>query len=52
VISAPLWLYRLLMFAWAFWIAAALLRWTRGAWEAWRRNGTWRRENVPVPGAL
>ncbi len=36
VISAPLWLYRLLMFAWAFWAAAALLRWTRGAWEAWR----------------
>jgi hypothetical protein len=27
VISAPLWLYRLLMLAWALWIATALLRW-------------------------
>ena len=44
VISAPLWLYRLLMLAWAFWIVTALLRWIRSAWAAWQSNGSWRRE--------
>ena len=43
VVSAPLWLYRLLMLGWAFWVATALLRWMRSAWEAWRKNGSWRR---------
>ena len=42
VVSAPLWVYRVLMFAWAFWIATALLRWLRTAWEAWKTNGIWR----------
>ena len=48
VISVPLWLYRVLMFAWAFWIATALLRWLRGAWEAWKTQGIWRSKGAPV----
>ncbi len=42
VLSAPGWVYRLLMFAWAFWIAIALARWVRYAWRAWTARGFWR----------
>jgi hypothetical protein len=49
IISAPLWLYRTLMFAWALWIVLALLRWLRWAWQAWKTNGTWRGESTNVP---
>jgi hypothetical protein len=44
VISAPMWVYRALMFAWALWIALALLRWLRWAWQAWKAKGVWRGE--------
>lgn len=42
VISAPLWIYKTLMFAWALWIALALRSWLRFAWRAWTANGMWR----------
>lgn len=42
VVSAPMWLYRTLMFAWALWIVVALLRWLRWAWGAWKTNGIWK----------
>lgn len=42
VLSAPMWLYRTLMFAWAMWLVFALLRWLRWAWAAWKANGIWR----------
>jgi hypothetical protein len=48
VISAPMWVYRALMFAWALWIALALLRWLRWAWQAWKANGFWRGRDVAV----
>ena len=35
VYSVPLWCYKTLMFAWALWIAFALTRWLRWAWQAW-----------------
>ncbi|MFO1400331.1 MAG: hypothetical protein U1F06_07835 [Steroidobacteraceae bacterium] len=38
VYSVPLWLYRLLMFGWALWIALALTRWLRQAWAAWNQD--------------
>jgi hypothetical protein len=44
VISAPMWLYRVLFFAWAGWMAFALVRWLRWAFGAWRTNGLWRTE--------
>lgn len=43
VISAPLLVYRLLMLAWALWIAAALLRWLRWGWDSFGTGGYWRR---------
>jgi len=42
VISVPLLAYRLLMLAWALWIAAALLGWLRWAWECFATGGSWR----------
>jgi hypothetical protein len=43
VISVPLLVYRLLMLAWALWIAAALLRWLRWGWDSFGSGGYWRR---------
>jgi hypothetical protein len=42
VISLPMWCYRALMFAWALWLVFALLKWLRGAWQAWKAGGIWR----------
>jgi len=36
--------YRVLMFAWALWVALALSRWLRNAWSAWTAGGMWRGE--------
>ncbi|MBK5930268.1 hypothetical protein [Halochromatium salexigens] len=33
VISAPIWIYRLLMLAWALWLAWRLLDWLRWGWQ-------------------
>ncbi|MCC7462946.1 MAG: hypothetical protein IT480_10860 [Gammaproteobacteria bacterium] len=38
VYAVPLWIYRLLMFAWALWIALALTRWLHWAWSAWNQD--------------
>jgi hypothetical protein len=42
VISLPMWVYRMLMFAWALWIARALRLWLWEAWRAWTAGGLWR----------
>jgi len=42
VLSLPMWVYRAAMFAWALWIAAALVRWLRFSWRAWNARGYWR----------
>lgn len=41
VVSLPLWSYRLLMLAWALWIANALIGWLRWGWECYGRDGLW-----------
>ncbi len=43
VLSLPLLAYRLLMLAWALWLAFALLRWLRWGWDCFTRGGMWRR---------
>jgi len=48
VLSAPLWLYRLLMLLWALWLANALLGWLRWGWQQFTASGLWRQ---PVPKA-
>lgn len=39
--SLPLWIYNVLMLAWALWLANALIVWLRQAWTAWTRGGYW-----------
>jgi hypothetical protein len=42
MLSVPLLVYRLLMLAWALWLARALLRWLRWGWESFGTAGYWR----------
>lgn len=42
VISGPLWAYRVLMLAWALWLAHSLLDWLRWGWNAYAAGGLWR----------
>jgi len=52
-ISLPLWVYKVLMLAWALWLANALIGWLREAWAAWTQGGYWqpRPETKPAAGA-
>jgi hypothetical protein len=43
VLSISVWFYRLLMLAWALWLAAALLRWLRWGWNQFSHGGGWKR---------
>lgn len=42
MISAPLWVYRVLMLAWALWLAYTLLNWLRWGWNCYASGGLWR----------
>jgi hypothetical protein len=42
IISVPLLVYRLLMLAWALWLAFSLLRWLRWGWQCYSAHGIWR----------
>ena len=42
IVSVPMWVYRALFFAWATWMAFALVVWLRWAFNAWKTNGLWR----------
>ncbi len=40
-VTLPIWLYRALMLAWAFWMAWSLVRWGRNALAAFMHGGVW-----------
>jgi hypothetical protein len=42
VISVPILYYRVLMLAWALWLAVAVLGWLRWGWVAISHDGLWR----------
>lgn len=48
VISVPILYYRLLMLAWALWLAVALLGWLRWGWAAINHGGLWQTEEKPA----
>ena len=48
VISVPLWVYRLLMLAWALWLANSLLNWLRWGWDCFSTGGLWRKAQRPA----
>ncbi len=51
-VSAPLWVYKGLILAWALWFSFALLRWLPWVWGALNNGGLWRqREKVAAGGA-
>jgi len=43
VLSVPLLVYKLLMLAWALWLAYALLKWLHWGWLSFSDGGYWRR---------
>lgn len=42
VVSLPVFAYRLLMLAWALWLAYALIDWLRWGWACFSAGGLWR----------
>jgi hypothetical protein len=46
IFSVPMWVYRALFFAWASWMAFALVRWLRWAFNSWKSDGLWRAERA------
>lgn len=40
-ISLPLWCYKLAILAWALWMASALIRWLRWAWQQLSAQALW-----------
>ncbi|MBW8811354.1 MAG: hypothetical protein JF591_21615, partial [Lysobacter sp.] len=49
-LSLPLWVYKVLMLAWALWLANAVIGWLRDAFAAWTKDGYWR-ASPPKPTA-
>ncbi len=50
IVSTSVWFYRLLMLAWALWLAMALLRWLQTGWNAFSHGGCWKRAaSMPTP---
>jgi len=47
-VSLPLWLYKVLMLAWALWLANAVIGWLRDGFAAWTQDGYWRAPVKPV----
>jgi hypothetical protein len=41
IITISVWYYRLLMLAWALWLANALLRWLSNGWKAFSNGAVW-----------
>lgn len=48
VISLPMWVYRAAMLGWSLWLAFALIRWVRAAWESFRTPEAWYEARRPV----
>jgi hypothetical protein len=47
-VSVPILVYRLLMLAWALWLAYSLLAWVRWSWHSFSTLGMWRRLNLTL----
>ncbi len=41
-VSAPLWIYKLLILVWALWLSLALLRWLPWTWQTFAKDGFFR----------
>ena len=41
VFSIPLFVYHLIMLAWAIWLAFSLIKWLKWGWECWSQGKIW-----------
>ncbi len=48
VISLPMWVYRAAMLGWSLWLAFALIRWVRAAWDGFKSPVAWYQGPIPV----
>jgi len=39
--TAPMWIYKVLILAWALWLSFALLRWLPWIWKTFAKEGFW-----------
>jgi hypothetical protein len=54
ILSLPLWVYRIVMFAWSLWLASSFVKWVGWAWRCATAGGGWRsplRRRAPAPSA-
>lgn len=49
LVSLPVFVFRVLMFVWAGWLALAVVRWTRRAWTIFAEGGLWQTMHMPPP---
>ncbi len=42
VVTVPMWIYKVLILAWALWLSFALLRWLPWVWRCFSSQGFWR----------
>jgi len=51
VLSVPLFVYRILMLAWALWLASSLIGWLKWGWESFTTGGYWKQTSkLVLPG--
>ena len=44
IVSLPLWVWRIVMLAWAAWLVTALIKWLRWGYGAFTSGGVWKNE--------
>ena len=44
VFSLPIWCYRVLMLAWSFWLAQALIKWLKWGWRCYSQGTIWHKK--------
>ncbi len=49
IITVPVFVFRVLMFLWAGWLAIACVRWARRGWAVFAEGGLWRALAMPAP---
>ena len=49
LLSVPLMFYRILMLAWALWLAFSLLKWLKWGWLGFSKGGLWRTIEFKMP---
>ena len=49
IFSAPRWVYRAAMLAWALWLASSLIVWLKWGWSCYAEGGLWKQSPVKEP---